>query len=80
MPPDMVDGGVAKVRVEVTDGVFDHVYTVIALDQAAGRAIDTDFRDYTVKNDLAVAQQFQNRICVGFVNTSTVCFSMMISG
>jgi hypothetical protein len=67
MPPDMVDGGVGTVRVEVTDGVLDQVNGVAALDQAAGRAVDTDFRDHTVKNDLAVAQQFQKRICVGIL-------------
>ena len=38
MPPDMVDGGVGTVRVEVTDGVLDQVDAVVALDQAAGRA------------------------------------------
>src|SRR2546428_9071536 len=65
MPLDMLDRGVATVRVEVTDGVLDQVDTVVAQDQAAGSAIDTDLRDHTVKNDLAVAQQFQKRICVG---------------
>jgi hypothetical protein len=79
MPPDMVDGGVGTVRVEVTDGVLDQVNEVAALDQAAGRAVDTDFRDHTVKNDLAVAQQFQKESVLGFLNTSTVCFSRMIS-
>ena len=65
MPPDMLDGGVATVRVELTDGVLDQVNTVAVQDQAAGRAIDADFCDHAAKNDLAVAQQFQERICVG---------------
>ena len=42
MPPDMLDGGVATVRVEVTDGVLDQVNTVVVQDQAAGRTIDAD--------------------------------------
>ena len=52
MPLYMVDGGVVTVRVEVTDGVLDQVNGLAALDQAAGRAIDTDLRDHTVKNEL----------------------------
>ncbi len=54
-----------SVRIEVTDGVLDQVNTVAVQDQAAGRAIDADFCDHAAKNDLAVAQQFQERICVG---------------
>jgi hypothetical protein len=65
MLPDTLDDGVGTVRVEVADRVFDQMDAVVAQDQAAGRAIDTDFRDHTVKNDLAVAQQFQKKIRVG---------------
>ena len=65
MLPDTLDDAVGTVRVEVADGVFDQMDAVVAQDQAAARAIDTDFRDHTVKNDLAVAQQFQKKIRVG---------------
>jgi hypothetical protein len=41
------------VRVEVTDGGSDQVKAVPPLDQAARRALDTDFRDHAVKNDFA---------------------------
>ena len=49
----------------MTSGVLDHVNTVAALDETADRAIHTDLCDHPVKNDLAVPQQFQKRICVG---------------
>ena len=65
MLPYMLDGRVGALRVAVTNGVFDQVNTVAAPDQAAGRVINTDLCDHTVKNDLAVAQQFQKRIGVG---------------
>ena len=79
MPPDMVGGGAATARVEVTDGVLDQVNTVVALDQAAGCRLDTDLRDHAIKNDLAVApRSFRSESILGFVNTSTFCFSRMI--
>jgi hypothetical protein len=34
MPPNMLDGGVATARVQVTSGVLDQVNRVAALDEA----------------------------------------------